>query len=469
MGSGREEGESRHHKADMHKARDLLDEPPMYRTLLVSQSLTRPSSTPFGFHAASPAAPRTASRVSSEQSVTAQIPVRRKGSSVAASGPLDAGRLALARSHYEDRRAAAAATRFASEVGSASAAAASRSAAAACFTPVSGQARSVKRRRESSDDEADNRNNTQGDDSMLDNGNEQVSGNAVTPPSAKRKKVIHNQSTPVIRRGISAELPPLETAAGNPVETNTNRPSAMLLTSQSEPPSAPSSVPSSPAPASSSQPVTPVASSSGPIAGVDLRQKTRNMLEHAMRDAASMPDPSIAHPAVKCEPNVEQIETALATVPTIHVHTFSSLAVEIESMMLLVCGSQLGTAYRQRLRSLLFNMRRNPTLTHRLLRGTLTAYQLSQLSEEELADPQTQAEREALKAENLSAAMSRTAQRMETHDFKCPQCGSNQCSTRVIREERDISKADTWGSKQGAGSVIDILCQQCKHTWTKEE
>lgn len=197
------------------------------------------------------------------------------------------------------------------------------------------------------------------------------------------------------------------------------------------------------------------------------------MLEQAMREAAAMPDPLAANSicssssSVKPEPGMAAPADAFA--PSIHVHTFPNLAVEIESLMLVASSSQLGTVYRQRIRSLLFNMRRNPSLTHRLLRGTLTAYQLSRLSEEGLASPETQAERESTKAENLTAAIARAAQRTDTRDYKCHACGGNDCSTRIIREERDISKADTWGSKQGAGSVIDIQCNQCKHAWTKEE
>jgi len=145
------------------------------------------------------------------------------------------------------------------------------------------------------------------------------------------------------------------------------------------------------------------------------------------------------------------------------------LADRIESHLFAASGCVVDVSYRRKLRDLVFNMKGNAPLCLRLLRGDLHADEFVRLDYHSLASASVAAERDRLRQENFDATVYRPPTRVDTADYKCASCGSNRCSTAVIREERDISKADTWGSKQGAGSVIEIRCEDCKTLWTKEE
>lgn len=214
--------------------------------------------------------------------------------------------------------------------------------------------------------------------------------------------------------------------------------------------------------AAAAPPVAP--SSTG--ASVDVRQKTRDMIESAMREALSNASSETADESDASSSAHTQVKDEFASLPCDHL---SSLATSIESALLFSCSRVVGAPYRHRARSLVFNLRRNSLLALRLVRGTLTPYALSQLSEDQLATASTRAEREANRAADIAASIAKSAARIPSRDYRCPACGGVECSTRILREERDIPKADTWGSKQGAGSVIEIYCDTCQNTWTKEE
>jgi hypothetical protein len=307
----------------------------------------------------------------------------------------------------------------------------------------------------------------------------------------KRRRRVHEYDRPMASSTDTVDVPPpLETGAGSRCTTNSTRtpiadaaavaPAASSLArvvSLDKPLSA-----THPSFASSTSAAAPPSSSGS----VDLRQKTRDMIEQAMRNAAVVTDQSrikietCQSPAVDAaEPKPPTGSTAAAgeiafvvatsSLPIVSVPTLSALATSIESSLLHAAAGELGVAYRQRVRSILFNLRQNASLTHRLVRGDLTPYGLSLMSDKELAPPETQAERSSSRAASLSASIAKSASRLPTREYRCRLCGSDSCSTRVLREDRGAAKADTWGSKQGAGSVIDIRCDQCQHTWTKEE
>jgi len=149
----------------------------------------------------------------------------------------------------------------------------------------------------------------------------------------------------------------------------------------------------------------------------------------------------------------------------------AELAISIENELFVGSDESLTGHYRQRLRDLAFNLRTNPTLATRLCSSspTLTPTQLIAMDNEQLASADVAAAREAARAESMAESVYRPPQRFETDQYLCPACHSQRCSTLLVREERDISKADIWGTKQGAGSVIEIRCEECKHTWMKEE
>jgi hypothetical protein len=194
------------------------------------------------------------------------------------------------------------------------------------------------------------------------------------------------------------------------------------------------------------------------VTSMDLRSKSRLMLSDCLKAAK-------AASSADAETKPAALRDALTDASP------DEIAAQIEEQVLKVSGGSVGAIYRHKLRDLVFNLRAagNAPLRISLLRGHMSAVELVQRDFKQLATPDVAADREQLRQENFDSTIYRPPIRIETSEYKCPQCGSNQCSTMVIREERDISKADTWGSKQGAGSVVDVRCEQCKHSWTKEE
>ena len=356
-----------------------------------------------------------------------------------ATRPLDPGRLALARSQYESRLAAKQQQQQQQQPNSQP----SSELANSSSSPSSSR---HKRKR----DDADTDNSLQEEDHLT-----------------KRIRTTANEQS-IDDTTIPNDLPPpLETAVGEEIEVPSSAPSVTSMTAPSSSNSlshvdslavplsvligsTPTSTNGSPATTPTAQASTP-SSTSTPASASDVRQKSRDLIQQSIESSIEQLKQSTNE--------AERLPSSFETNP----FQLSALASAIESALF------AHPNYRQHVRSLIFNLRRNLTLTSRLLNGSLQPRELSSLSDSDLASPATQAEREAIRAENLASSISKSAQRMETRDYLCPVCHSDQCSTRVIREERDISKADTWGSKQGAGSVIDIQCEACKHSWTKEE
>ena len=188
--------------------------------------------------------------------------------------------------------------------------------------------------------------------------------------------------------------------------------------------------------------------------------------ESSITAAAGDSSVSAAEPAAAAASSAGAAAAAAVSAP---VADPTRLADRIESHLFGASGCVADVSYRRKLRDLVFNMKGNAPLCMRLLRGDLQADEFVRLDYHSLASASVAAERDRLRQENFDATVYRPPTRVDTADYKCASCGSNRCSTIVIREERDISKADTWGSKQGAGSVIEIRCEDCKTLWTKEE
>ena len=410
-------------------------------------------------------------------SSTSISPVRRRGEGL--SGPLDAGRLAAARSTYD--RVSSAPQRSpvprSPATPTAATATAASSSAAAAWSPVSPAApnsaptsrrtSSIKRSRDDEDAvaeesiEATQRNSDDEED---------ADAGRVKRESSKRRKVklesaVAAAATPSAVDRSSSLPPPLETAAGT-----------ILVNGAAAPPSSPASLYALGTPLSElvPQPSTPVAQ---PAAPIDVREKSKQMLNDVLTKAQNQ---TVAEEAAASEKPNDEAPPAAAAAGSSSVASSAALplppaailhlADQIEGYLFVASGRVADSSYRLKLRDLMFNLRGNTPLCMRVLRGTLSPGELVQLDYQSLASSAVAQEREALRVANFEASVYRPAARIDAQGvYRCESCGSEQCSTLVIREERDISKADTWGSKQGAGSVIEIRCEQCKHVWTKEE
>lgn len=201
----------------------------------------------------------------------------------------------------------------------------------------------------------------------------------------------------------------------------------------------------------------------------DALMAAQQQSESSISDGAGDWSASAAEPAAAASSSSASAASAPDAAASAPVADPTRLADRIESHLFGASGCVVDVSYRRKLRDLVFNMKGNAPLCMRLLRGDLQADELVRLDYHSLASASVAAERDRLRQENFDATVYRPPTRVDTGDYKCASCGSNRCSTIVIREERDISKADTWGSKQGAGSVIEIRCEECKTLWTKEE
>jgi len=369
-------------------------------------------------------------RSSLQRSPSAAVPTRRSGEGVG--GRLDPGRLALARATYE--RINSAPQRTSASAASAAAAASSTPvAAAASSAPISRAASTLKRRRNASNEEDTDENSST------------ASSNAGTPAKRQRGGAA---AEPAAASDVDLP-PPLETAGGSPVASAPSTPVPSAHSSGS---------------AAGTPLATPLSSLPQPPRTVDVREKSRSMLRDCLQAAMKHAD---AAPAA----SATDAATSSAAAPAV-ASSFadpSDVSAAIELQLLEANGGSPDVGYRQKLRDLVFNMHSNGPLCLRLLRGDLSPSDVVRLDFKELAAADVAAERERIKEDNFNETLFRPAERIDTEDYRCPTCGSQHCSTLVIREERDISKADTWGSKQGAGSVTEIRCEDCKYVWTKEE
>jgi hypothetical protein len=205
------------------------------------------------------------------------------------------------------------------------------------------------------------------------------------------------------------------------------------------------------------------------LRALDVREKSRQLLSNCLQAAIQQAKADATAASAAAASSDHSAAAAASPAASVPLADPADVAEQIELELLQLAGGVTDSAYRQKLRDLVFNFKSNSPLCLRLLRGELSPSDVVRLNFKDLAAPAVAAERERIQQENFDATLFRPAERIETKDYRCPVCASQHCSTLIIREERDISKADTWGSKQGAGSVIEIRCEDCNHLWTKEE
>ena len=69
----------------------------------------------------------------------------------------------------------------------------------------------------------------------------------------------------------------------------------------------------------------------------------------------------------------------------------------------------------------------------------------------------------------LAAILADKTGMVATDEYVCSSCHSNKTKYRHLSSRRDVTKAETWGSKDGPQNVIKIACQVCGHEWTQED
>ena len=59
--------------------------------------------------------------------------------------------------------------------------------------------------------------------------------------------------------------------------------------------------------------------------------------------------------------------------------------------------------------------------------------------------------------------------RHRTTEHACPACGAKDAGYTYVGGERDIRKAEVWGTGAGSEGVqIQLECRECRHAWVKD-
>lgn len=129
--------------------------------------------------------------------------------------------------------------------------------------------------------------------------------------------------------------------------------------------------------------------------------------------------------------------------------------------------------YRERVRSLAFNIARNRQLQGALCRREIGAPELCAMSAAELAPDEERARRQLAAREQMRrATRNEWADAPRTRRHPCPRCGSSEdVAYEHVHGARDNRKAETWGggsANEHSESAIRFGCQSCGCDWTAE-
>ena len=149
---------------------------------------------------------------------------------------------------------------------------------------------------------------------------------------------------------------------------------------------------------------------------------------------------------------------------------YSLLASDIEQSLYEQHSFSHGTAYRQHSRSVLFSLVNNAQLTPALLSGvTLSPQQLVALPTAQLASADVAQLRAAEQREATRDLVLGMGEGSKSSEYTCSGCGGRDTEWWLVKEARDIRKADVWGSGGDDGkTIILIRCCKCSHEWRKE-
>ena len=191
----------------------------------------------------------------------------------------------------------------------------------------------------------------------------------------------------------------------------------------------------------------------------------RDEVSHTVNEAGSALD---RHAAVQ----VAAASTALRPA------TLRDFARAIEGGIHGACGGDEGVAYFSRARTIMGHLRdpRHTVLRTRLLAGELAPSSLAAADAADLVPPEVAreaAESRARATANVDfTAADRVARWYAIPTLVCTGCGvKGGCEGRTTAgagEERDIRKAEIWGTSGGgaAESIFELRCMRCELFWT---
>ena len=208
----------------------------------------------------------------------------------------------------------------------------------------------------------------------------------------------------------------------------------------------------------------------------DVRERTRLLLREALlkRDPDAPPHPlpsstSQRKAAATRKRKAGEVAEERAEEGKEEEDAHTLLASDIEQELFELHQSSPSKAYRQQSRDLVYALVHNAQLAPDLLTLRLLPAQLVALPKEQLASHARASVRLQEKAEMTRDLVLGQAEGARSDEWLCQACGSRQTETFVLKEGRDLRKAEVWG---GGGddvqSVILVRCLQCKREWKKE-
>jgi hypothetical protein len=170
----------------------------------------------------------------------------------------------------------------------------------------------------------------------------------------------------------------------------------------------------------------------------DLRCTSVLMLGEAMRDETPL------------------LDVATAVESAVHASFASSSSSSSSSSLL---------AYKQKVRFLAANIKRNARLRESLRLGVLKPSEVVEMTDEELM---TDAMRR--KIESIKVKMDKQSERavfadgIESNSYVCKECKGTKTKFIHLSDTRDVRKAETWGNSDEESKVL-VVCSACKNEW----
>jgi hypothetical protein len=124
-------------------------------------------------------------------------------------------------------------------------------------------------------------------------------------------------------------------------------------------------------------------------------------------------------------------------------------------------------AYKQKVRFLAANIKRNERVRESLRLGVLKPSEVVEMTDEEFM---TDAMRR--KIESIRVKMDKQSERavfadgIESNSYVCPreECKGTKTKFIHLSDTRDVRKAETWGNSDEESKVL-VVCSACKNEW----
>ena len=141
------------------------------------------------------------------------------------------------------------------------------------------------------------------------------------------------------------------------------------------------------------------------------------------------------------------------------------VATAVESAVHASFASSSSSSYKQKIRFLTANIKRNERVRESLRLGVLKPSEVVEMTDEEFM---TDAMRR--KIESIKVKMDKQSERavfadgIESNSYVCKECKGTKTKFIHLSDTRDVRKAETWGNSDEESKVL-VVCSTCKNEW----